>query len=149
MTVILRPDCKFQLTTPLIKGVPSTALRAVKIPFDDEQAMIRALKTQDAVVASVSKGGIQTQMNLIRAAVKAGVKRFIPSEFGADTLNDSFLRNVPALQDKRVILEYLRVMARENPSFTWTGISNAAFIDWVWDQLEHPAVETKQMADAI
>lgn len=93
--------------------------------------MIRALKTQDAVVTSVSKSGIQSQMNLIRAAVKAGVKRFIPSEFGADTLNDSFLRNVPALQEKRVILDYLRVVARDNPSFTWTGISNAAFLDWV------------------
>lgn len=131
MTVVLRPESKFDITPATINGFSPARIRMVKVSFDDEEELVKTLVGQDAVVVSISKGGIRAQKALIDAAVKAGVKRFIPSEFGGDTLDDGLMRNVPVLREKRVVLDYLKAAAKENPSFTWTGISSAAFLDWV------------------
>lgn len=131
MTLVQRPESKFDITPATINGFPHARVRLLKVSFDDEDALIQSLFGQDAVVVSISKGGIRAQKALIDAAVKAGVKRFIPSEFGGDTLDDGLMKNVPVLREKRVVLDYLKSSAEENPSFTWTGISSAAFLDWV------------------
>ncbi|KAH8689368.1 hypothetical protein BGW36DRAFT_365139 [Talaromyces proteolyticus] len=130
VTVILRPESKFEITPATINGFPPARIKTVKIPFDDEDKLVGTLTGLDAVVVSISKGGIGAQRALIDAAIKAGVKRFIPSEFGADTLNDGLMKNVPVLREKLVILDYLKAKSQENPNFTWTGISSAAFLDW-------------------
>lgn len=77
---------------------------------------------------------ISEQKNLVTAAVKAGVRRMIPSEYGNDTLNRK-LYDVPIYQPKIAIRESCEKYAAENPSFSWTTIQNASFLgpDWTLD----------------
>lgn len=42
-----------------------------------------ALRDQDALVIAVTSSAIESQKIIIQAAVEAGVKRIIPSEFGS------------------------------------------------------------------
>jgi hypothetical protein len=63
--------------------------------------------------------------------VAAGVKRFIPSEFGINTRE---VRGTPIgkiLAGKIAVVDYLEETARKNPSFSWTGLSTGLFFDWV------------------
>lgn len=61
---------------------------------------------------------------LIDAAIAAGVKRFIPSEFGANNLDPRARQLVPTYDIKGAILEYLQKKAEEsNGSLTWASIS--------------------------
>lgn len=56
------------------------------IPGDmnDPASLDRACEGMDAVVSALGGGQLMQQTDLLNAAVKAGVKRFIPSEFGVD-----------------------------------------------------------------
>lgn len=99
--------------------------------LDNKEELVDALRGQDAVVVCIARGGaIQAQTTIIDAAVEAGVKLFVPSEFGADTLADSLMDAVPIMQAKRKIINYLRSVC-ERSSLEWAGISSGAFLDWV------------------
>ena len=65
----------------------------------------------------------------IDAAVKAGVKRFIPSELSTNTLSDAVRQLVPVFGAKKAILDYLK--DRESSGLTWTGLSGGLMLDWV------------------
>ena len=42
------------------------------------------LKGIDVVISAISEGAFQYQIGLIKAAKAAGIKRFVPSEFGGN-----------------------------------------------------------------
>jgi uncharacterized protein YbjT (DUF2867 family) len=52
--------------------------------LDDVPSLENALRGVDLVVSTLSGPTVGKQINLIHAAKAAGVKRFIPSEFGTD-----------------------------------------------------------------
>jgi len=55
---------------------------------NDVNSLTQALKGIDAVVAATSGNTfVQGQLNLIEASKAAGVKRFIPGQFGSDVVN--------------------------------------------------------------
>lgn len=59
-----------------------------------------------------------------------GVKRFIPSEFGSNTLNARVVELFsPALDLKVSVLKYLK--EQESRGLSWTGIATGPFFDWV------------------
>lgn len=89
--------------------------------------MVTALSGQDAVVQIVFSDAPKTK-TLIDAAIKAGVKRFLPSEFGVDKNHDSVIKKIPFLASKREISEYL--VSKEGSGLTWTGIVTGGFFDW-------------------
>lgn len=66
---------------------------------------------------------------MIDAAVAAGVKRFIPSEFGSDTNNKSAQELVPVFQKKVEVKEYLE--SKTGSGLTWTGIVTGPVFDRV------------------
>ena len=68
------------------------------------------------------------QTNVINAAIAAGVKRFIPSEFGSDTTNPK-ARVLPVYRDKVAAEDYLEIKASEG-AITYTLVYNGAFLDW-------------------
>lgn len=85
------------------------------------ESLTAAFAGQDAVVSAVSTvfaviPGAQNPM--IDAAVAAGVKRFIPSEYGLNTrkLQGEILGDW--LQAKTSAVDYLIEKAQSNPSFT-------------------------------
>ncbi|KAK9235016.1 hypothetical protein V1525DRAFT_411243 [Lipomyces kononenkoae] len=93
-----------------------------------EQDLVSAFKGQDAVISVVGLGGFTDQKKFIDAAVSAGVKRFIPSEFSANTLSPAVLQLLPVFEQKKEVLEYLKT--KEASGLTWTAIWTALFFDW-------------------
>ncbi len=67
---------------------------------------------------------------IIDAAVKAGVKRFIPSEFGLNTQKVTG-GAAKILAFKIKLQEKLQKASDENSQFYWTGVSCSLFFDWV------------------
>ena len=66
--------------------------------------------------------GIENQSIVIDAAIAAGVKRFLPSDFGSDYEN-SKTKLLPIFGQKVVIRNYLKEKAAVNPDFTYTFVS--------------------------
>ncbi|KAK3940002.1 hypothetical protein QBC46DRAFT_386420 [Diplogelasinospora grovesii] len=95
--------------------------------FDSLRA---AFSGQDAVVSVVGTTAVGNQKIAVDAAIAAGVKRFIPSEFGINTreVRDRPIGKILAV--KIGIVDYLQEKAKENPSFTWTGLTTGSFFDW-------------------
>lgn len=70
-----------------------------------------------------------TQLLLVEAAAKAHVKRFIPSEFGSDTLNEK-VRRLPVFADKIAVQNALKKEAAVSGGMTYTLICTGPFLDW-------------------
>jgi putative NADH-flavin reductase len=60
------------------------ALNVVKVDFNNHADLVQAMKGQDALILTISASPelAPTSIKLIDAAVEAGVKLIIPSEFG-------------------------------------------------------------------
>ncbi|KAK6819143.1 Oxidoreductase aprR [Aspergillus parasiticus] len=90
--------------------------------------VVEAFKGQDVVISTVTTGALQRQKMFIDAAIEAGVKRFIPSEFGHDTRNGNASKMLPQMyQQKREIVEYLR--EKQNDGLEWTAFVTGPFLD--------------------
>lgn len=91
-------------------------------------SLVDAFKGQDAVVSTIATFSAHQQADIIDAAVTAGVKRFIPSEYGVDTSLPQIAELlVPALPKQKTI-EYLRT--KESAGLSWTAVIVGGFFDW-------------------
>ena len=91
-----------------------------------ESALVEAFKGQDVVLSTLSLRNLGPQKTFVDAAVKAGVKRFVPSEFGADLTNDKAAELIPFFYEpKREMVEYLH--SKEKEGLTWTGFTTGLF----------------------
>jgi hypothetical protein len=86
-----------------------------------------AFQGQDAVISLVGGMALGDQDKLIDAAIAAGVKRFVPSEYGSNTLDERARAIVPIFDAKFETVKYLRSKEKE---ISWTGIVTGAFFDW-------------------
>ena len=104
-----------------------------------ENELLQIFKGQDAVVSAIatahsgdhSRDSAQVppdQKHLIDNAIRAGVKRFIPADFGSDSENKEALKLVHGYQIKNDIKDYL--ISKESDTFTWTSFANGPFLDW-------------------
>ncbi|KAL4970922.1 aromatic alcohol reductase [Aspergillus stella-maris] len=127
----------FQVTALTRKDSASTfplGVRVQRLDFDSFAELKDAFTGQDAVVSTISTAGSSTgqQLLMVDAAVAAGVKRFIPSEFGvadyANSLPYPEMANV--IRGKLELLEYLIVMAKQHEGFPWTRICTGLFFNW-------------------
>ncbi|KAJ5831691.1 hypothetical protein N7474_000002 [Penicillium riverlandense] len=87
-----------------------------------------ALKGQDAVISVVGAAGFGEQKKIVDAAIRAGVKRFIPSEFSASSQNEAVLHLLPLFGQKKELVEYLKT--KESGGLSWTGIATSLLFDW-------------------
>ncbi|KAL2851688.1 hypothetical protein BJX68DRAFT_65527 [Aspergillus pseudodeflectus] len=122
---------------------PSVQVAAVDYNSVDELTAV--LIKQDVVIATCGPTALESQIPLIEAAVAAGVKRFIPSEFTADIGNPK-ARTLPQYAGQLRIQDILQSAANEHPEFIYTSIRNGVFLDWglamgfqVDLKSEHPA----------
>ena len=94
-----------------------------------EAELVTAFQGQDVVISLISPGANSIQTTLIDAAIKAGVKRFIPSEFGGDVWNDKAMALLPQrFGPKQETVKYLR--SKEGSGLTWTAIVTGTFFDF-------------------
>ncbi|KGO77050.1 hypothetical protein PITC_005750 [Penicillium italicum] len=64
---------------------PPTSVKTVQVDYSSIDSLVAALQGQDAVVSTVGSSGISAQKTVIDASIQTGVRRFIPSDFGALT----------------------------------------------------------------
>lgn len=103
--------------------------KIIKANFDNVDSLTSALQGVDAVVSNVTSTALLSQKKIIDASISAGVKRFLPSEFGSDMeveANKKVLFNVP----KHEIKDYLEEKSQAHPSFSYTSVSTGPFFDW-------------------
>lgn len=102
-------------------------IKVVKVDYTNLESLTSALTGQDALVSAVASTAIASQKLLIDAAVKAGVKRVIPSEFGCDLKNPK-ARALPVFAEKVQIEEYLDELAVKG-DISYTLVFTGAFLD--------------------
>jgi hypothetical protein len=91
--------------------------------------LVEAFKGQDAVVSALGAAGMHEQIKIIDAAVKAGVKRFLPSEYGSNTQNAKATALVSFFALKVTIIEHLK--KQEPKGLSWTAIESGPAFDMV------------------
>ena len=124
VTILSRKD------STTVDSLPAhPAQKIVKVDYSDVQDLTSALQGIEVVVSALGGPTLDTQKPLFDAALAAGVKRVIPSEFGSD-LGNPLNRKLPVYQDKVKVQEYLESLAKSNPAFTYTYTYNNAFLDW-------------------
>lgn len=96
-----------------------------------EESLAMTLHGQDAVISTIGHAGLDKQFALIDAAEKAGVKRFIPSEFGSPKGPHDLPEFSALLKNKLAVVQYLEDKARENNKFTWSVFTVGTFLDRV------------------
>ncbi|EIN12867.1 NAD(P)-binding protein [Punctularia strigosozonata HHB-11173 SS5] len=109
-----------------VSGLPA-AVSIRTVDYDSVESLTAALQGQDAVVSTLGRVATLKQKALADAAVAAGVKRFIPAEFGSDTLNPK-VRTVPIQTDKVEVQNYLRDLSAKS-ELTYTLLITGPFLD--------------------
>lgn len=111
-------------------GIPPNAnVQYVTVDYSSVGSLEKALEGHFGVVSTVTTMSAGEQDPLIEAAVRAGVSRFIPSEFGSDSTN-SMARVLPVYATKVATQGKLKEVAARNPGFSYTSIGNGPFLDW-------------------
>lgn len=105
-----------------------SGVKVVTVDYSSLESLTNAFHGQDAVVSTLASMALSTQTLMVDAAIAAGVKRFIPSEFGSDTYNVKS-RALSVFSSKVAIQDYLEQKCKES-SLTYTPIINMAFFDW-------------------
>ena len=93
-------------------------------------SLLEAFKGQDAVVSTIATFSTHQQSDIIDAAITAGVKRFVPSEYGVDTSLPQVAELLPPALPKQQTVEYLR--SKEASGLSWTGVIVGGFFDWTF-----------------
>lgn len=75
--------------------------------------------------------GILEQIKMIDAAAEAGVKRFMPSEFGADRRGGIHPDFEKLQQGKIRVFDHMVRKCEENRNLTWTSLATGPLLDWV------------------
>lgn len=109
------------------KTTSPASVNVIKTDYSHD-SIVEALKGQDAVVSTITTFSVDEQKSIIDAAIEAGVRRFIPSEFGVDTSSPTLGEYVPPVKAKTATVGYLKT--KEHTGLTWTGVIVGAFFDW-------------------
>lgn len=112
-------------------GLPK-GVTVKNVDYDSLESLKAALAGEDAVVSAIATSATgPQQQKLADAAYTAGVKRFIPSEFGINTRKLQGLPIGKIVAGKTKLVDDLQKKAEENNKFSWTGLSNGLFFDLV------------------
>lgn len=122
VTVLTRADSTSTSQFP-------SSVTVLKVDYNSISSLTSALQNIDAVVSCVSATALHCQDLLVDASIAAGVKRFLPSEFGSD-LGHPRTKALPVFAQKVAMESRLEAAATQNLAFTYTLIRNGPFLDW-------------------
>ncbi|CAG8981977.1 hypothetical protein HYALB_00004843 [Hymenoscyphus albidus] len=123
---------KFNVTVLTRENSKSTfpsSVKVVKADYSSVESVTAAFKGQDAVVSSVGTEGLLGQSLFVDAAIAAGVKRFIPSEFGSNLANP-LTAALPIFGYKIATRKHIEAKVAGGADITYTYIQNGPFLDW-------------------
>ena len=119
----------YNVTALTREGRPDDSQADLTLRTDySADSLRKAFQDQDVVVSATSTFSTDQQHRLIDAAIAAGVKRFLPSDYGFDTSDDEVVGLVPPALSKVDTIAYLR--AKESLDLSWTSVSCGALFDW-------------------
>ncbi|KAF4999915.1 hypothetical protein FGRMN_2153 [Fusarium graminum] len=126
----LTSSSKFNITVLSRKESKATFSPGVTVRATDfsEADLVNALKGQDVVISALGIEGFAQQQKIVDAAVSAGVKRFLPSEFSSSSEDPVVLQLVPLFEQKKNLIEYLK--SKEKYGLSWTGLATGLLFDW-------------------
>ncbi|GAA5918090.1 hypothetical protein JCM6882_004988 [Rhodosporidiobolus microsporus] len=102
---------------------PGTKLKHVD--YSDVDSLAEAVTGADVVISTV-RGALDSQENLIRASAKAGVKLFVPAEFGNPSTKITS-KDHPVLYRKHLAHDLMKEVGL--PALL---VFNGAFLDVLW-----------------
>ncbi|KAF7620905.1 hypothetical protein F9C07_2282727 [Aspergillus flavus] len=117
------------LTRSQKPGAYASNIKVFEVDFNSVKSLTAALQGVDVVVSTVGVAAVDNQNVLIDAAIAAGVKRFIPSEFSSVTTNPK-LETLPIYSSMFKIRNYLEEKTAAG-EFSWTVLACGAFLDSV------------------
>ncbi|KAH0841507.1 hypothetical protein AYO21_07102 [Fonsecaea monophora] len=118
------------LTRSKKPGADQTTAKVVQVDYTSVESLTAALKGIDALVSTVAGEAIENQTVLIDAAIAAGVKRFIPSEYGTVTTSPK-VENLPVYASMFKIKRYLEEKAKAG-KLTWTVLACGGFLEFLF-----------------
>ncbi|KAE8386953.1 hypothetical protein BDV23DRAFT_162268 [Aspergillus alliaceus] len=122
-------DLKFNVTVLSRRSTNfPTGARVKVVDFTSVEALSAAMAGQDAVIDTTFSPEVDTPLRLIEAAAKAGVYRFITSDFGLDPELPG-VRDMPVFGRKKVSYDAVKKQAADN-RLTYTVVACGAFLDW-------------------
>ncbi|KAL5315881.1 hypothetical protein ACEPPN_016755 [Leptodophora sp. 'Broadleaf-Isolate-01'] len=120
------------ITRPASTSTFASSVNVVKADYTSVDSLTSALKGQDVVVSAVGMEGLLGQSILIDAAIAAGVKRILPSEFGSD-LSHPKTAVQPVFGYKIATRKHLEDKIAAGADITYTYVVNGGFLDWGLD----------------
>ncbi|KAJ5184059.1 oxidoreductase CipA [Penicillium capsulatum] len=108
---------------------PRVQIKAVD--YSSKDSLVAALKGQDALINTLGVGQIpvDVHLRLVDAALVAGVRRYLPSEFGSDTANP-LTSKLPVFGDKIAVVKRLNELTSQHTDFSYTALITGPFFDW-------------------
>ena len=121
VTVIQRASSKSKIPSSRAKiiSIPDT------YPMDELTA---AFEGQDVIVNAITSLSVSDQHRIIDAAVAAGVKRYVPSEFGLNNTDPRAAALSPVFREKGEVQRYLKSL--QSDTFTWTSFACGMWLKW-------------------
>jgi hypothetical protein len=121
---------KFEIT--VLKRIGSDSViphpvKIIEVDYESLESLTSAVKGQDVVICTLAHIGPGIQKRLVEASVAAGVKRFLPGEFGS-VMNDA-TSQLPIFSNKFEVEQQLEAYARDG-KITYTYLFNGPFLDW-------------------
>ncbi|KAJ5898347.1 isoflavone reductase family protein [Penicillium tannophilum] len=127
----LQQEGSFNLSILSRKSSKSTFPSHIKVHTVDDDypinQLVDAFKGQDALVSTLPGRPYTVHLRMIDAAIQAGVKRFIPTEYGNNTCAAA-AELVVLYAEKAKVIAYLKT--KESTGLTWTAIHTGQFFDW-------------------
>ena len=105
-----------------------SAVHIKEVDYNSPSSLESTLEGQDVLISTLTTTSLDLQYALFTAAIKCGVNRILPSEFGSDT-------TVPANRDNPVYKQKIEVetwLAEQvkGTGTTYTSVINNVFLDW-------------------
>lgn len=108
-------------------------IEVIEVPsYDDHKGLLTALRGSDVLVSALSAGpALQYESALVRAAIEAGVRRFMPSEYTMDVLHPAYGPEAKsAIAKKRI--EWAEELHRisEKGDIEYTTLVTGPFVEY-------------------
>lgn len=102
--------------------------RVVTIPDDyPHDSLVAAFANQDAVINCVTTLAVGTQLRIISAAAEAGVRRYVPSEYGLNNNNPAARALCPVFREKGEVQDHLRTLEHR---MEWMAFACGMWLKW-------------------
>ncbi|KAF4539864.1 Isoflavone reductase family protein [Lasiodiplodia theobromae] len=115
-------------------SAPPEADGSLKIDTSSKDELTSAFKGQDAVVNAIGDPlNVEDNKAVVDAAIAAGVKRIVPSEYSTN-LENPLSRKLPNVQAKVAIRDYITsvIPSTAAAATTWTSVNSGPFLDLVF-----------------